>query len=63
MKKHPDPKRKIGKHLEPDMEMIERCIDGNDKDSDSDDYEGEDSYQNVDELVGVKANVKPSKLV
>ena len=61
MKKHADPKRKIGKHLEPDMEMIERCIDGNDKDSDSDDYEGEDSYQNVDEIVGVKTNVKPSK--
>jgi hypothetical protein len=63
MKKHTEPKRKIGKSLETDIEMIERCLDRESKDLESDDNEEEDSYQIVDESESTKSNIRSSKEV
>ena len=51
MKKTKEPKRKVGKSMEADIEMIERCLDQNDDDLESDhkQEEEEESYQNLEE--------------
>ena len=60
MSKQTEPKRKVGKSLEADIEMIESCLVHNDEEMKSEDEEEDQSIPNTDKEEGNTANVKSS---
>ena len=61
MKQHNEPKRKVGKTMDKDIEMIERCLEKEDGNFESDDNEEVNSARNIDASDGRNPKIKQSK--
>ena len=61
MKKHIEPKRKVGKTMDKDIEMIERCLEKENKEFDSDDNEEGSSMRDVEVSDSRNPKIKQSK--
>ena len=61
MKKHSEPKRKVGKSMDKDIEMIERCLEKEDNEFESDDNYEESSMRNNEDSDDRKQKVQASK--
>ena len=61
MKKHIEPKRKVGKTMDKDIEMIERCLEKENEEFESDDNEEGSSMREVDDSDRRNPKIKQSK--